>query len=95
MYAQLRYTTSPQEQHWSMSSTCSSSTGGAVTGVGSLSRGLKVGGTGVEGSRVHETGGTLSSVTIRDVTSGVSFVRFTFDSGLELMMGMRAPWTSL
>lgn len=79
-----------------MSSPSSSSTGGGVTGVGSLSGGLKVGaGTGGEGSRVDETGGTLSSMMIREVASGVPFVCFTVDSGLELMLGMRAPWTSL
>ena len=70
MYAQLRYTTSPQEQHCSISSPSSPSTGGAITGVGSLSGSLKVGGgTRGEGSRVDETGGTLSSMMIRDVAS--------------------------
>ena len=79
-----------------MSSPSSSSTGGAITGVGSLSGGLKVGGgTGVEGSRVDETGGALSSMMIRDDASGDPFGCFTLDSGLGLMIGMRAPWTSL
>jgi len=96
MYAQLRYTASPQEQRWSISSPYSSSTGGAITGLGSRSGGLKVGGgTGGEGIRVDEPGGTLSSMMMRDVASGVPFVCITFDSGLELMVGMRAPWTSL
>ena len=56
-----------------MSSVFSSSTGGAITGVGSLSGGLKVGGSGVDGRRVGAAGEALSSVRICDVVASVSF----------------------
>ena len=79
-----------------MSSPSSPSTGGAITGVGSLSGGLKVGGgTGGEGSRLDGTGSIVSYMMLCDVASGDPFECFTFDSVLELMIGMRAPWTSL
>ena len=74
-----------------MSSVFSSLTGGAITGVGSLSGGWKVGGSGVDGRRVGAAGGALSSVKMWDVVVGVSFVLFVPGSDLELIIGMRAP----
>ena len=69
----------------------SSSTGGAITGDGSLSGGLKVGGPGVDGRRVGAAGDARSSVRTCDVVKCISFVRFVLGSDLELIMGMRAP----